>query len=181
MAEHPYTDLSPADAAVALRSFERRFREAAKAAVVSLDDEPDQADIDEVATRPGADGRSALDHVVAARRRIADALPAVQKALVSPDSVVEPRLLDLEPAAAAATSSSDQSSSLATEVQRLAVDAAALAERVESADAGHWTGVRSTTTGGTTTPLAIVQTTVAFAIDTLKSVDRVLREVRGRP
>ena len=46
MAGHPYTNLSPSDAAVTARSFGRRFRDAAAAAANSLDDEPDEAEID---------------------------------------------------------------------------------------------------------------------------------------
>lgn len=176
MADHPYTKLSPADAAVALRSLERRFRDAATSAVVTLDDEPDEAEIDEIANRTGADGRSAIDHVVAARIRIDTALTSLQKALVSPSHQIDTELLEL-----GLVGELQHSGRLSTEIDTLATSAATLAETVDSADVTNWVDERSTTSGSTSTPLAIVQATVAFSLDRLQSLEAVLREVRGHP
>lgn len=64
--------LTPDDAAVAVRSFPRRFR-----AVFARPDDADESfDLDEAARRTGSDGQSAVDHLVAATRLV-DALPAL--------------------------------------------------------------------------------------------------------
>jgi hypothetical protein len=177
MAAHPFTDLSPADAAVALRSFGRRFRDAAAAASSgSLDEEPTEVEVDDYAARTGADGRSALDHLAAAADRLDAAREAVRAALVDAGRRVDDALLDLEP-----PEPGHHSGSLAHELGRIERFAVSLAEVVEGADAERWLDTHATSGGGSTTPLAVVQTTVAFALDRLKAVERVLREVRGRP
>lgn len=54
--------LTPADAAVALRSFPRRFR----AVFARPNDADERFDPDEVARRPATDGQSAVDHLASA-------------------------------------------------------------------------------------------------------------------
>ena len=66
------SNLSPGDAAAALRSFPRRFR-----AVLALVDEDD----DSVLHRPGPDGLSATEHADAADRELAAAGRAIRQAL----------------------------------------------------------------------------------------------------
>lgn len=88
-----FSSLSPSDAAVALRSFPRRFREASSAAVVDLDDEVDQDQIDEVANRPGTDGRSGIDHVAAAAARVDAAGRTLRSVLVSPTRPIDEALV----------------------------------------------------------------------------------------
>ncbi len=177
MAEHPFTDLIPADAAVAARSFGRRFRDAAAAAAAAtLDEEPEQSELDEVAARPGADGLSALDHLALAADRLDAAQSAVRASLVDPGHRVKAELLDLEAAAGVS-----HSGRLEHELGRIERFGAELAEAVERGDAGHWVDERTTTAGDSTTTLAVLQATVAFVLDRLKAVEKVLREVRGRP
>ena len=66
------SNLSPGDAATALRSFPRRFK-----AVLALVDPDDDSAIH----RPGPDGLSAVEHAAAADRDLAAAGEAVRRAL----------------------------------------------------------------------------------------------------
>jgi hypothetical protein len=175
MATHPFTHLSPADAAVAARSFARRFRDAAAAAATSLDDEPDEADLDEVAGRAGNDGRSALDHLASAAVRLELATDRTRAALVDRNHQVDPALLSTD-----AGDAPSHSGSLAAELDRLERAGSGLAQVIDDADASHWNAVRATVGGGSATPLDGVQATVAFVLDRLKDTERTLREVRGR-
>ena len=177
MAAHPYTRLSPADAAVAARSFGRRFREAAAAAATTLDDQPDEAELDEMAARPGAEGRSALDHLALASRRLEVAAERTRAALVNRSHEIDPGLLSVE-----VTDPPTHSSSLTASIDRVERAGSALAQVIDEADASQWTASRSVTGGtGSATPLDGVQATVAFVLDRLKDTERTLREVRGRP
>lgn len=62
--------LTPDDAAVAVRSFPRRFR----ATFARPVDDEDRFDPDEIARRPGPDGATAADHLLAALA-IIEAIP----------------------------------------------------------------------------------------------------------
>ncbi len=88
--------LTPSDAVVAVRSFPRRFR----AALARPDDADERLDPDEVARRPDADGRSAVDHLAAATGLV-DALPALGADDVATDGAAISTLLDRLDAAAA--------------------------------------------------------------------------------
>ena len=66
------SNLSPGDAAAALRSFPRRFD-----AVLALVDSDDDSAI----TTPGADGLSAVDHIDQAKQGLATAGEAIRQAL----------------------------------------------------------------------------------------------------
>lgn len=68
----PDRSLTPADAAVAVRSFPRRFR----AVFARPDGDDERFDPDEAARRPGSDGRSAAEHLLTAVRLV-DAIPAL--------------------------------------------------------------------------------------------------------
>ena len=173
----PFSSLSPDDAEVAVRSFPRRFREAASAAAVTLDDEPDEADVDEVANRPGVDGRSGLDHVATAAARLDAACRALRTAVVSPTARIDHTLLEDAPPA----SVPDHSGHLEAELDGLERAASALAEVTGAADANQWLATRPTTASGSASPLALLQATVGVVLDHLRALERVLREVRGRP
>lgn len=174
MVRAPFDALSPNDAEVALRSFGRRFRDAARAAVVDLDGEVDEQQLDEFAARAGTDGRSAVDIVAAVADRMVAAERAVHSALVSPSHRIDADLL--VPTLAVA----EHSGHLDHEVDRLERAATTFADRVDAADASHWLGSRQGSDGTPATPLAIVQAAVGAAVAALRDVERVLREVRGR-
>lgn len=182
MAQHPYTDLSPNDAAVAIRGFERRFREATN--TPRPDDDGRQAtpeldtDIhpDEMANRVGQAGLSALDHVALAAGRLELAASEVQAALVSDSHRVDHTLAEIE-----VVHQPSHSGQLEPELERLARAADALAHTIEHSDGSWWLKQRDTNAGGTATALELVQATVAFTLDRMHAAQAVMREVRGRP
>lgn len=177
MAASPFSSLSPNDAAVAVRSFPRRFRDAAASATAGVDDDPDEPSVDELAARRGADGRSALDHVALSTERVEATAHALRSALVSPTQIIDQVLVDPEPSAGSAA----HSGRLDTELDRLERACRALAERVDHADARQWLVTRPTTGSATAHPLDVLRATVAVVLDHLRGLERVLREVRGRP
>ncbi len=81
--------LTPKDAIVAIGSFPRRFR----AVFARPDDADERFDPDEVARRPGPDGRSAVEHLLAATSLL-EAVPAAGTAVVADDGTPVPALLD---------------------------------------------------------------------------------------
>ena len=171
----PYSSLTPADASVALRSFGRRFVDAGRAAVADLDDEPDQDQIDEFASRPGADGRSAIDHVASAAERLEEIRASMRSALLSDTHTIDAALFDPDRVAPPV-----HSGHLDAEIDRLDQAATALAHEVDDADDNRWLGQRPTSTGGRATPLDLLRSGVEFTVHHLRAMERVLREVRGR-
>ena len=80
-----HDDLAGRDAAVALRSLPRRFRE-----ILAVEDE----DPAELASRPGPDGRSVLDHLTRANRTVALLHGAARQAVMGKDPAVHPAVTD---------------------------------------------------------------------------------------
>ena len=87
MAGLDLTNLSPADAVAALRSYPRRFR----AVLVPLAEDPTVADR---LARVGPDGRSALDITADVARTIVLLDGALAQALVHDDAVLHPAVTD---------------------------------------------------------------------------------------
>jgi hypothetical protein len=146
------------------------------AAATTLDDEPDEAELDEIAGRRGEDGRSALDHLALAAERLDTATSAVRAALVNSTHRVDTALLAPE-----AGDAPPHSASLETELGRIEQAGPLLAQVIDDADASQWLAARPTSDGSSATALQVVQATVAFVLDRLKATERTLREVRGRP
>lgn len=159
----------PSDALVALRSLERRYR--GLFAGLGEDESPD-----DLAHRNGSDGRSALDHVVAATRTITFLGRAVEQALVDDDPVLHPAVSDpTRREWPAATGTVDE------RISELAWEAHALADRIEHVAAADW--FRTARVAGhdaTTSAAAVLWDAVDSAVEHLKAAERTLREVRGR-
>ena len=156
----------PADAVVALRSLGRRYREV-------FTGPGDDDDVDELAVRNGAAGRSALDEVVAATRTITFLGRAVEQVLVQEDPVLHP--------AVAARDERDWPMATGTvheRVSELAWEADALADRVEHVSADDWSR-RGRVAGHDLTPTAveILWDAVDSAVAHLRAADRTLAEV----
>lgn len=120
------TTRPPSDAVVALRSLDRRYRTA-------LADPSDGRSIDEVAHVNGPDGRSALDHVVAATRTLTFLGRALEQTLLEDDAALHPAVAD--PGQRAWP---DATGTVAERVAELAWEANALADRVERVGAADW-------------------------------------------
>lgn len=87
-------DLTPDDAAVALRSFPRRFR-----GVFTPSDDDDRADPDEAARRPGPDGVTAAEHLASAIGLVRSAGSAASHGTVDDARSVPDLLAELDEAA----------------------------------------------------------------------------------
>lgn len=159
----------PSDAVVALRSLGRRYRGAF--AGLDADESPD-----DLAHRNGSDGRSALDHVVAATRTITFLGRALEQTLVDDDPVLHPAALD-----AAEREWPDATGTVDERVSELAWEADHLADRVDHVAAADW-GRHARVAGrdATTSAAAILWDAVDTAVEHLRAVERTLREVRGR-
>jgi hypothetical protein len=153
----------PADAVVALRSLDRRFR--ALFAGREEDESPD-----DLARRRGAAGRSAADHVAHATRTLTEGEASLSAVLTRDDAVVEARSTDLDAPPGPVDGLLDE----------LAAAAEALANRADRVDAQDWART-ATTPAGTETALEVLWLTVDTVIADLRAAELVLREVRGKP
>lgn len=169
------SSMQPGDAAAALRSFPRRYRDAARTAAADLDGEPDEAALEEMAGRPGPDGWSGADVVRAAADRLADLHDVLSRALVT-DVPVPTHLMTTPPQVP-----SGGSGTMDDALGRVDASSTRLAEVVDDADPQRWTATLPVDDGGTTTPLQLLQTSVAPVVGWIREVEKVLRAVRGRP
>lgn len=161
--------LSPGDAEVAIRSFPRRFR----ALLARPDDEDERLDPDEIGRRPGPQGRTAVDHLVAAEH-----LLALLEETVAQVPGGEVRL----PGAFADLGDArfdDPGSSVPTLLDRLEATAERTAHRIAAVPNDGWaTPTRPPEGPGTSDVLAATQEVVGAVADHLRATARVLAEVR---
>ncbi len=169
--------LSPADAAVAVRSFPRRFRGLLDHP--DADREPDRgggddADPDEVARRIGPDGTSAVDHLLAADGVLTLVDRALEQARTEPDPVLHPATADL-----AGATWDDPHSSLADLLDQLEATADALVRRVEAIPTDAW-GERLRIAGhdGDASVLSVLTDGVDVVAAHLRAAEAVVRAVR---
>jgi hypothetical protein len=162
-------NLPPSDAAVALRSLDRRYR----AAFAGQED--DEAP-DDLAHRPGPDGWSALAHVVAAARGIATCAGALTEVLSEESPRLEPAAIDPDrkPADPAPTGTVDE------RISELAWEADALADLVDRTKGTRWARV-GVVAGQQRTIGAddIVRAAVAVGVEHLRGAEQVLEAVRA--
>lgn len=165
----------PSDAVVALRSLGRRYREL----FTQIDEGGGDGGggggdtVDELAQRHGSDGRSALDHVVAATRSITFLARALELLLIEEDPVLHPAVLD-----AAAREWPPSTGTVTERVTEIAWEADALAERAAHVTATEWAR-RARVAGHDATVSAtdVLWDAVDTAIGHLRSAQRTLAEV----
>ena len=155
----------PADAVVALRSLDRRFR--GLFAGLREDERPD-----DVAHRAGSEGRSALDHVVAATQAVTGLGRDLERVLVED----EPELAAVGAAVPNPVEHGD--GSVDQRLAELAAAAEALADRADRAPARDWARVGRSGDGSTIAAAAILWAAVDGALTHLKAAERTLAEVR---
>jgi hypothetical protein len=159
---------APADAMVALRSMGRRWR--GLFAGLDEDESPDA-----LARRPGADGRSALDHVAHATATLALLDRALEQISVDDRPTLDAGVGDpgrRGPAAPAA--------GVDEAIDALAAAADRMADRADGVDAHDWTRTGAVDVGDVTA-LDVLWDAVDTAVADLKAAEATLREVRGRP
>ncbi|MDP1821051.1 MAG: hypothetical protein Q8K58_14325 [Acidimicrobiales bacterium] len=160
----------PKDAAVALRSLDRRFR--GLFAGLGEDESPD-----DLAHRVGPDGMAALDHVAGAIRTTSLLRRALEQVLTEDDAVLHPAVAD----ATHRQWESDPTATVDDLVAELASEAELLAVRVEGVQADDWARrARVVGQDADVTALALVWDAVDAAVSHLKGAERTLVAMRGR-
>ncbi len=159
----------PADAVVALRGMGRRWR--GLFAGLDEDESPDA-----LAHRPGADGRSALDHATHATRTITLLDRALEQVLVDDDAALHPAVTDASQREWPAV---DQG--VDAVIDELVDSAERLADRADRVSAGDWDRRAQVAGGGEVNALAVLWEAVDAVVAELRAAEATVREVRGRP
>jgi len=158
----------PADAVVALRGMERRWR--GLFAGLDEDESPDA-----LAQRPAADGRSALDHATHATRTLSLLGRALEQIQVDGDAVLHPAVAD--PAQREWPSAGG---GVDDAIAELAHEADRLADRAERVAAADWTRRAAVAGGAEVDALTVLWDAVDSVVAELKAAEATIREVRGR-
>lgn len=163
--------LTPSDAIVALRGFERRYR--GLFAGLGEDGSPD-----DMAQRV-AGGWSALAHVVAAAWAIGDAERALAAVLTSDVPTLRPDDVDI----AARPKPGRPTGSVHERLAELGLEATNLADRIDRVPASDWVrqAVVGDGSGRRVTALDIVRLAVDAGVEHLRGAAAVLDAVRGQP
>lgn len=156
--------VSPSDAAVAARSFPRRYR--------ALLVRPDDDDPEIVHRRPGGEP-SAAEHAAAGASGMAAAAEALRSIRTSDDAVVD---LD-EPSATPAASGG--STPLDTILDRLAAAAGALADSIEPLRGDEWKRTGVERGGGEVTALDVARHGVHAGVHCLRAAERAIARARA--
>ena len=168
MSTYDLSSLAPSDAEVALRSFPRRFREV-------LAPLGDDENIDELASRRGPDGSSALDQLATLSDRWALQEAALRQILVADAPAVPAAAVDQS---LAVPDGSPVPARIAPALQRLQATATSLAASVAATPSGGWTRVGRAGADREITTLDLAREAVRAGRDTLDRVGRTLDAVR---
>ena len=158
-----YREMSPSDAAVALRSFPRRYR----ALLLRPDVEDDPESI--VTRKPASDRLSALEHAATAAAVLEVAAEDIERTLVQD----RPNLGRPRPAPGRAAG-------LGATLERLDDAAGRLADLADRARGEEWSRT-ATVDGQPTRALTMLQRAVGDSARRLRDIEQVLAEVKGRP
>lgn len=159
----------PADAIVALRSMGRRWR----GLLAGVADDEGSEDL---AFRAALDGRSAVDHLVAATRGFTFLGRALEQTLTEQDPVLHPAVADPD-----AREWGEVAGTVEERLLELVWEADALADRAGRVTATDW-GRAARVAGhddATTNALALLWDAVDSSLAHLKAAEHVLAEVRG--
>ncbi len=165
--------VSPADAAVTLRSLPRRYRALFAAAAT-----PDDPGGDELVRRVGPDGRAALDHLALATRGLVLVGHALGQVLVQDSPFVHAAVTD--PAARDYAPVAGHDATVADLLDELATVAEALATRIERTAAGDWSRTGRSDGATTVTALDLAREAVRTGVAHLRAAETTLAAVRGR-
>lgn len=164
--------LAPSDAVVALRSLERRYRNL----FTELDDDESPY---QLATRPAADGWTALQHVAAAAWAIAASRRAVSSVLQHDEPRLDPSDVDpaLRPRPSAGTGPVHE------RLAELGLEAAQLADRADHVAPTEWgrEGIVDDGSNRRITALDALRMAVDAGVSHLRGAKITLDEVRGQP
>lgn len=166
------SSLAPSDAVVALRSLERRYR----SLFTGLDEDDESPD--QIAIRRGADGWSAIEHVVAAARAIAASARALSVVLTRTLPQLDP--IDVDPAARPRPGS--PTGPVHERLAELGLEATRLADRAQRVAPADWDrqGTVDDGSGRRITALNLLRAAVDAGVTHLRAAKRTLDEVRGQ-
>lgn len=162
MSSYDLSSLAPADALIALRSFPRRYREALR----PLDDDQ----VEELALRPGADGRSAVEIAIDTVRTWTIQQEALRQIRLADTPVVHPAVID----AAQRLWETTVAETLDDALDQIDDRSASLIAEVERVGSTGWTRSATAAGGGTISALEIVRDTVRVGRDNLVAAEKVL-------
>lgn len=159
--------MSPTDCSAALRSYPRRYR-----AVIApiADDE----NVDEIAQRPGPDGRSALEHVEHSTRDIALLGAALHDVLVKDDATLDASVLDDN----ARGPSGRSNDSVEAALDQLQNECELLAKTIDRVDGDAWARKATVKGGRTVTALDISREAVRAGAEHLRAAERAVAAAR---
>lgn len=176
MTQIDLSSMQPGDAAAALRSFPRRFRDAAHAALHDDDgDLPEESEVVEIGSRPGPDGWSPADLVAACAARLAATHDVVARGLLHDGTTAPAELLDPAPPVVAGSEAA-----LDGALDRLQAVSDSFAATVHGAVPQRWNTTVSVD-GRSATLLEVLQRGLAPVVGWLHQVEPLVREVRGHP
>ena len=156
--------VKPGDAAVALRSFPRRYH--------GLLVRPDEDEVEDPVRRAGSSGWSALAHAAGASEGIRAADEALRAAIVHDHPGVA--LPELDPAVVPSTGT------VGATLERLEAATKAAATTIEQAHGKDWSR-RASAGADTVTAEQIAALAAHIGVHHLRAAEAVLREVVGRP
>ena len=166
-------DIAPADAAVALRSLPRRFREAIALSTphdgpASDDDRPTPSTnaVEAHAQQLGPDGTSPLEQVVAATAELSLLHRATTSLLAGSSTPLHPAVVDRT----ARVWDVPPGLTLDDALTQLEQEATSYAHLLETADATAWAKGGAVAGGQSVTALGIVSDAVQSAVDRLRSI-----------
>ena len=161
--------LSPADAAVALHSFPRRFR-----AVLARPGDEERVDPDEIGRRIGPEGTSAVEHLLAADGVLALIDRALEQARRGDAAALHPAFADL-----ASARWDDDHTPVPALLDQFEATATRTASRVESIDAETWATPVRIADNEDPGPelLSVLQDAVGVVADHLRATQRVIDAV----
>jgi hypothetical protein len=162
VSSYDLSSLAPADALIALRSFPRRYREALR----PLDDDQ----VEELALRPGPDGRSAVEITIDTVRTWTIQQEALRQIRLADTPVVHPAVIDPAQRAWDANVTETLDEALAQVDDRVA----ALVDEVERVGSTGWTRSATAAGGGSITALDLVRESVKVGRDNLVAAEKVL-------
>lgn len=160
--------LSPSDAAVAVRSFPRRFR----AVLARPDDDGERTDPDEIGRRFGPDGSTAADHLLAADGVLA-LLDGALEVAKDDDAVLHPAFSDLGSA-----TWTDDHTPVPALLDQFEATATRTADRIDAIASQGWgRQARIADTQDQVGLLTVTQDAVGVVADHLRAAQRVIDAV----
>jgi hypothetical protein len=157
--------LAPADAAIAMRSWSRRYR----TALAPLDDDR----IEERAHRIGSEGVSALDLATDTVRTWALLDRALHEIRFTDRPVLHPGVTD----AAARKWEVPVMESLDSALEQVTDGAASIADAIDATPIGDWIRSATTAGGGSVTALDVAREAVRVGTENLRRIEQTLAEV----